>query len=288
MTAYRRLTALAFALAAAPLSAAEPNFDYDRGRPLNVAPADVAMRNVTFADAAGQRTEATLVTPARPGRHPAILFVHWFEPPSQNSNRTQFLPDALELGRRGVVSLLVDTLWTNPRWFQTRDPANDFASSVEQVKNLRRALDVLVSLDVVDPERIVYVGHDFGAMYGAIVMSVDRRPKGFVFMAGTRAFSDWFLLGRALDAEAQRKVQEELAPLDPIRHMGRIGPVPMLFQFASKDPFVTREAAEALAAAARGPKEVRFYDCGHALNADAMHDRIPWLLHVLGMDVAAK
>jgi hypothetical protein len=77
------------------------------------------------------------------------------------------------------------------------------------VKNLRRAIDVLVSLDEVDPDRIVYVGHDFGAMYGAVVVSVDRRPKGLIFIAG----------------------------------------------------------------ATRAPKEAKFYDCDHEMNAEATRDQ---------------
>ena len=43
------------------------------------------------------------------------------------------------------------------------------------MKDLRRALDVLLAQPGVDPKRIAYVGHDFGAMYGAVLAGVDRR-----------------------------------------------------------------------------------------------------------------
>jgi predicted esterase len=210
-----------------------------------------------------------------------VLFVHWYEEPAQNADRTQFLPDALALGRRGVASLLVDTPWSEPKWFGTRDPAQDHAMSVRQVKALRRQLDVLASLAEVDPKRIAFVGHDFGAMFGAVVASVDRRPKALVFIAGTTDFSEWYLLGRKLDAEARRRVEQELAPLAPLRHVPRVTPAALLFQFARTDPYVPREAADALVSAARDPKEARFYECGHEMNRDAMRDRVAWLVRTL-------
>jgi cephalosporin-C deacetylase-like acetyl esterase len=154
--------------------------------------------------------------------------------------------------------------------------------SVREVKDLRRALDVLASLSEVDPERIAFVGHDFGAMFGAVVASVDRRPKALVFIAGTTSFSDWYLLGRKLEGEARRKVEQELAPLDPVRHVARIAPAPVLFQFSQKDPYVSLAAAEALVAATRGPKQVKFYECGHEMNRDATSDRVAWLAQTLG------
>jgi cephalosporin-C deacetylase-like acetyl esterase len=271
-------------LATSASAASEPpSFEYDRGRPLEVQPTGVTLRDISFVGASGRRIEATVIGPSAAGRHPAVLFAHWYEGPAQSSNRTEFVPDALRLARFGVVSFLVDTPWSSPDWFMTRDPGRDFASSVEQVEDLRRAVDVVAGLDEVDASRIAYVGHDFGAMYGAIVAGVDHRVKGFVFMAGTRSFADWFLLGRKLEPEAERSVREELTPLDPIAYVPRIAPAPVLFQFATKDPYVNKETADSLVAAAGEPKSVKFYDCGHSMNMEALEDRIPWLLRALGM-----
>jgi fermentation-respiration switch protein FrsA (DUF1100 family) len=115
-------------------------------------------------------------------------------------------------------------------------------------------------------------------MYGALVAGVDAaRLKGFVFMAGTRSFSDWFLLWPKRDDARKAEVVRRMAPLDPTRHLARIGTLPVLFQFATRDRFVTKAAAEALAASASGPTDVRWYDAEHALNADATRDRLAWL-----------
>ena len=72
-------------------------------------------------------------------------------------------------------------------------------------------------------------------MYGAVLASCDRRVAAYVLMAGTKSFSDWFLLGSKLEGDARAAVVRELAVLDPSRHAGAIAPAPVLFQFARKD-----------------------------------------------------
>ena len=96
-------------------------------------------------------------------------------------------------------------------------------------------------------------------------------------MAGTRACSDRFLLWPKQDDAARTDVIRRLAPLDPTRHLAAAGALPVLFQFATRDKFVTKAAADALVASAAGPKDVRWYDAEHALNADATRDRLAWL-----------
>jgi predicted esterase len=280
--------ALAVAAATAIVPAQEPasTFAYNRRQPFDVTilgsqPRGAAIvTDLTYSTLTRTRRAAYLVTPARssPGGQPGILFVHWYEPPNPTSSRKEFLPDAVELAGDGVVSFLVDTMWSDPDWFPSRDPESDFGHSIEQVKELRRALDLLASRPGVDPSRLFYVGHDFGAMYGALVAGVDpTRLKAFVFMAGTQSFSDWFLLWPKRDEAVRRQVIAALAPLDPTRHLARTGALQMLFQFATRDKFVTKAAAEAVAASAQGPKDVRWYDAEHELNADATRDRLAWL-----------
>jgi len=261
-------------------------FEYDRRRPVGLETLTSETRgaavvtDLTYVTLTGTRRGASLVAPAaRPaGRRAGVLFVHWYEPPKPSSSRKEFLPDAIDLAADGVVSLLVDTMWSDPKWFTSRDPGSDLGSSIEQVKELRRALDILASRPGVDSSRLFYVGHDFGAMYGALVAGEDAaRLKAMVFMAGTRSFSDWFLLWPKQDAAGREAVTRALAPLDPTRHLARVGRLPVLFQFATRDTFVTKDAADALVASAAGPTDVRWYDAEHELNADATRDRLAWL-----------
>jgi predicted esterase len=286
----RLVTTLALVLAAGglvlPAQESPSLFSYDRRRPLGVSVEGRETRgaavvaDLTYRTLTGGRRAAYLVTPSRPprGRHAGILFVHWYEPPKPTSSRKEFLPDAIDLAGDGVTSLLVDTMWSDPGWFTNRDPESDLGQSIEQVKELRRALDVLVARPGVDPSRLFYVGHDFGAMYGAIVAGLDGgRLRAFVFMAGTKSFSDWFLLWPKKNEAAREAVISRLAPLEPARHLARTGALPTLFQFATRDKFVTKAAADALVASASGPKDVRWYDAEHELNGDATRDRLAWL-----------
>ena len=147
---------------------------------------------------------------------------------------------------------------------------------MQQPKDLRRALDVLLSLSRIDAARVAYVGHDFGAMYGTLAAAADRRIRAFVFMAGAPSFTDWFLYGPPMPPDARQAFVDQMAPLDPTRHLARLD-VPLLLQFANADEHVARPRRDLVIAAAREPKTVRFYDAGHELNEAATRDRIDWL-----------
>lgn len=270
---------------------AEVSFDYDQAQPLELKETEVreqdgaTLREINYAALDGSRNAATIVMKTGMGSsRPGILFVHWYGPPAPTSNRTQFIPDAIELAKSGAVSLLVDTPWSKPTYFRERSRDGDYARSVQEVKELRRALDVLLSNPNIDRERVAFVGHDFGAMYGSLAASCDARTKAFVFMAGTQSFSDWFLYGPKPSEDVREKFIAGMAPLDPIKHLPKLK-CPILLQFADKDEHVSKERADALAAAALEPKTVRVYSAGHELNADATRDRIAWLKQQLKLDV---
>lgn len=239
------------------------------------------IRDIRFTSITGEPTAAYIVEPRTPctrrtGDCAGILFVHWYEPKARNSNRSEFLPDAVELARHGAVSLLVQTMWSKPGWFAGRTPADDYDASIAEVKNLRRALDVLLKQPGVDAARIAYVGHDFGMMYGGILAGIDHRVHAYALLAGSGCLSDWYLLGRKLGPAQQKKVEDRLKPLCPLAYIGRAG-APVLLQFGKSDAYVPVKSAEALAAAAPLPKTVLFYDAGHSLNEQARMDRLEWL-----------
>ena len=282
---------LTVAIAAAAQTAAPSLFDYDATRPLDVRETarrednGAVMRDITYATLGGGTNAATLITPSTPAAAaaPAILFVHWYGPPSPTSNRTQFIPDAAALARHGVTSLLIDTPWSVPTYFRSRTREEDYARSVQQVRDLRRALDVLMAQPGVDRTRVAYVGHDFGAMYGTLAAAVDPRITHFVFMAGTASFSDWFLYGPKLEGEARDRFVAQLAPLDPVRWVPKLrGPV--LMQFADTDEHVSTARREQLAAAAPKGADVRVYKAGHELSEESTRDRIEWLRKVLRIE----
>ena len=264
-------------------------FDYDRTRPLDVKETSrreqdgAVLRDISYATSTGGRNAATLIGPAKAAAAPApaVLFVHWYGPPAPTSNRTQFIPDAIALAALGVTSLLIDTPWSVPEYFKTRTRATDYAQSVQQVRDLRRALDVLLAQPRLDRSRVAFVGHDFGAMYGTLAATHDSRITHFVFMAGTSSFSDWFLYGPPkLEGEARETFVRELAPLDPIAWLPKLRG-PLLLQFADQDQHVPAVRRERLIAAAPKGSDSRVYQAGHELNQAATRDRLDWLRGVL-------
>lgn len=246
---------------------------------VRVHPASVTVRQLTYALPDGTRNAATLVAPATntSGGRPAILFLHWYEPPRPTSNRTEFLAEAIDLAASGVVSLLVDTPWAVEGWFPKRDASHDYEFTIEMTRNVRRALDVLLAQPGIDKTRVALVGHDFGAMWGARAAAEDPRITHLVYMAGTRSFSDWYLFTPKKEGADRDAFIAKMAPLDPIAALARVSPRPVLLQFGTKDQFVKNEAAAAMADAVAGPKTMKTYDFEHELTYQARLDRLAWL-----------
>jgi dienelactone hydrolase len=273
-------------------------FDYDATAPLQVEQRLLHERDsarvfdVSYASPKGGRVTAYLVTPIQPGRHPAVLFGHWGP-----GNRTEFLPEATLYARAGAVSLLVDYPWVRPApWRkelrQADDPASDHEAFVQAVVDLRRGIDLLEAQEDIDPDRVAYVGHSFGAQWGAILSAVDQRLKGAVLMAGV---PDQAAIWRDNDdpavvafreATPKERLQAYLDTCDKtaaVRYVPHAA-CPLYIQFARFERYFSIAAMERYIAAAPQSREVRWYDTGHELNDPrALIDRAAWLGSRIGL-----
>jgi len=261
----------------APLAASA--FAYDAATPKITVTKDAGngVSLISFPGAKGPITAEVIRPASAPsGSMPGVLFVHWLGD-EKTTNHTEFEADAKRLAEHGVVSLLIDTPWAQKNWFMgVRTPPTDYADSIAMVTDLRRSLDVLATLGA-DPARTAYVGHDFGAMYGAVLAGVDPRPKYFVLMAGTSSFPQWFLLGKKpADIDTYRR---QIEVFDPPQYLPLSRATAFLLQFASKDEYIDAAHARQFYDAAPMPKLVGFYNSDHSLNVpQAREDRIGWLL----------
>jgi pimeloyl-ACP methyl ester carboxylesterase len=266
-----------FAASVSLLLQASPAVPTPRAQP----PTSGAMvRQIAYTQADGTRNAATLVTPASAPRapRPAVLYLHWYEPPRPTSNRTEFLAEAVDLAGSGVVSLLIDTPWSGETWFATRDAAHDYEFTLAMAKNVRSAVDALLAQPDIDKTRVAIVGHDFGAMWGALEAADDRRVTHLVFMAGSPSFSDWYLFTPKREGADKDAFVAKLAPLAPQKTVGRFVPRPVLLQFGTKDKFVSNEDAKAMADAVAGPQTTfKTYEFEHELTYRARVDRLAWL-----------
>ncbi len=238
---------------------------------------------LVFQTPFGYRRMAELFTPDGEGPHALVLFIHWYEPHSPTSNRSQFVEESIELAKAGAICLTVETLWSDPDFFLKRTQADDMQNSMEEVINERRFIDFLASQPNADLTRFALVGHDFGGMYGILAGSLDKRPTHYVVMAATPRFPDWYLYSPNLEGSAREAFLSEMKPIDPITHIPNLAPAPVLFQFSNDDFHVPLERADEFFNAASEPKEKKIYESGHGLNDESTKERMVWIKSQLGI-----
>ena len=237
--------------------------------------------SISYAIPHGRMT-GFLVTPEGKGRKPAIVWMH-------SAGSIQFLGDAILLAKAGAVSLLLSEAEGLP----TGSAENIKAQYVAAVIGLRRGADLLAARGDVDASRLAIVGHSFGAMMGAVAVSIDGRFKAAVFEAGLLGMSihigtspgEWAQgIRKALGNELPQFL-ETISVVDAKRYIGHAPQIPKLFQSAWYDPGVPRADAEDFFKAATGPKELRWYDTGHDIDdIAAIADRARFLAQELRLN----
>jgi dienelactone hydrolase len=283
------LIGIARAADGAEFEAQRALFRYDKSIPLSVVEKGVELRegatvrDVSFDALTGKPVSAYVVAPEGKGPFAAVLWVHWLGDPA-TTNRTQFLKEAAELAPRGVVSVLVDAMWStavSPEWFGRRVPEEDYANSIRQVIALRRALDLLLAEPGVDPARVGVVGHDYGGMYSMLLEGVDPRAKACVYIAVAPSLLDWAFLGPQPKSKAEYLRQNAMLELTDYLHQAKDAAT--LLQFGTKDIYVSRVDTGIVATAA-GTQNRKFYDAEHAMELpEIAADRDAFLGKELGL-----
>ena len=262
-------------------------FDYDKTIDLNLKDIGVekrgtiTVRDISFVGIPGKDpTKAYLVVPEGPGPFAGILWGHWLG--HHTSDRSQYLDEAVQLASRGVVSILINTMWAEPAWYENRLPEEDYENSIRQVIEIRRAMDLLVAFDNVDKTRIGFVGHDYSGMYGAIAAGVERRPKTYVFVAVTSSLYNWAFFAKQPKSKIEYVRRNAVFELTDF--VGRVrGSV--FCQFANNDPFISRTDGNVFFnAVTSSVKESKRYDADHSMEGEEIvSDRNTWLIKELGL-----
>lgn len=154
------------------------------------------LQKVTFATEPDDRVPAWLLTPtAHASKMPAVLCLHQTtkigkdEPAGQGG-----LPNlhyAQELAERGYVTLAVD--YPNFGEYECDPYARGYASAtMKGIWNHRRAVDLLASLERVDPERMGVIGHSLGGHNSLFVAAFDERLRCIVSCCGFCSFRRYY------------------------------------------------------------------------------------------------
>jgi len=272
------------------------HFDYDRKASLDIQETGVEHRgsvtihDISYASPKGGRVPAYLVVPGGNGRFAAVIWGHWYMPGSEFLNRKEFLAEAVALAPSGVVSLLTDGPIARPGHVEDKAPLSDQDATdlVQQVIDMRRAADLLLSRADVDGKRLAYVGHSYDATVGGFLSGIDKRFKAFVLMAGT--LSDQVDMKSKEYQDFRQKVgvekfdayQAKYAWLDPGKYVSHAAPAVVFLQYGSQEQYLNPDRDREYEAIVSEPKRFKLYDAPHALNAEARRDRVAFLAEQLG------
>jgi predicted esterase len=155
---------------------------------------------------------------------------------------------------------------------------------VQEIVEMRRGVDFLVSRDEVDPSRLGYVGFSWGASLGAIFSAVERRVSSFALMSAIpRLSADMAALGKERGANVPADYEEAMRPIDAVRYLLHTAPGALFLQFGNEDTRPSPADGREAVAAASAPKRAKWYDGGHELNDQARSEREDWLAKRLGV-----
>jgi predicted esterase len=261
-------------------------FEYDHSAPLavrdNRAPltqAGVTIRDLSFRGGHGRRVNVFLVVPTGSRRHLAgVIYQH-----GSGQDRTEFATEAVKLARRGVVAVLLDEPWvrSNLSVPRARLPFAVRDNYVNNVIDVRRAVDLLQARKDVDGGRIGFLGHSYGAAIGAIASGVEKRFAAIDILSGggtpSRGYAAIFGRTRAKRA-ADLQI---LLVVDPVLYVGYAAPTRLFIQAGEHDELIPHPDLVSTIRAASKPKKVRWYNAGHALTRAAFDDSAAWLAREL-------
>ena len=272
-------------------------FDYDRPIELQVRdrpdepqrrPAGTRQRQVIFKDLAGEDVPVLITLPERGrGPFPVVVLVHGFS--SNKHQVTRQLGKALT--DRGLACLAADMPKHGDRpgppkdLFVADQPQETYRRIVQAVQDIRQTIDLAESLKELDTSKGVgLLGYSMGAWFGALAGAAERRVQALVLMVGGSAAVDVAQeadTSEELDDRQARagrlNVLRRFAAIRPLEAIPGFAPRPILMQNGRRDWLVPAERAKALFAAAKEPKEQRWYDAGHLLGAKAYEEAADWL-----------
>lgn len=269
-------------------------FAYDKTAPLNLqkvvesTAGDVEASGISYDSPAGGRVTGVLFIPLnRPSPRPAIIIMHG----APGSSREPWLTNyAQTYAKSGAVVIAIDAPFARrggPSVLMTKQNRDE---QIQLMKDLQRAVDVLLAQPNVDKDRIAYVGVSFGGAMGVEFAAIEHRVKAVALVVGdgghvTHNTQPGNLLFLATLSCATRAAWfHEMVPIEPIRFFSFAKPTPLLLQNGRQDEFIPEADAQLLQSSAPEPKTLLWYNTGHNLSAQAVLDRHAWLVQQIGLD----
>ncbi len=232
---------------------------------------------VVLEDHAGLKVTGHLKTPldGEPP-YPALLLLGGVR---TGRHTLDYLPST-----RGVVLLALDYPYEGKR---SGLSVVEFLTTLPEIRRAvirtvpasMLAVDYLLSRQEVDPDRIALVAGSLGALFAPAVGATDNRLAAVVLLFG----------GGDVQSLLEANIRDDLGPLtrpaawlgkiltcpvEPLHHIGRISPRPLLMVNGNEDLGIPEHNARLLFTAAREPKALRWVDAGHLNIRDARFHRL--------------
>ena len=221
---------------------------------------------------------AVLLLPPDVGQKvPAALLLHGY------SSRKERMADTIgrALAVRGVASLAIDLPLHGDRDAPLQ--RESLLNPLALVRHWRlalaecaAALNCLADHERYDASRLALVGYSLGAYVGVAAAARDTRVRALVLAAAGDL---------PLGTPLERLIRTVADPLKAVR---RLAGRPLLMTHGKFDRTVRPADADRLFSAAGDPKEMRWWNAGHMLPAEAIEDAASWLAHQLRAPMIAR
>ena len=214
----------------------------------------------------GERVPAILQLPRAGAPVPGVLLLHGF------SSRKERMADSIgrALLRRGLASLAIDLPLHGARdggleSLTLRNPLSLVEKWRLAVREAHSGIRYLAEHPSIDSQRLAIGGYSLGSYLSVVVASGNKRVRAVALAAG----------GDLPEDTPFASLIRTIA--DPARSVRALAGRPLLMVNGKYDRTVRPSQANALFAAARDPKELRWYEGGHWPPPDAVDTVADWL-----------
>lgn len=271
-------------------------FNFDPSEDLNyrvlqtIDTTDATIFNVLYTGGNQMQVTAYLIIPKNNlRRYPAVIFLHGL-----GQDKNAFLSNALELAGKSFASLLIDdpparTGSQQINYQNYTEPEKDLLVHRQSVIDVRRGIDLLQQHPKIDPDRIAFVGIDYGSWTGAIVAGVEYRILTYALIdcnsqpsLELRNSKDPQIvrIRNSITSEQLTLYEATLKKLDPIYYLGYHRNSNILFQFSQTNPAIPDSLFYKSFQVASEPKKMESYKVSSfdlISFPEALQNRKKWL-----------
>jgi uncharacterized protein len=218
-----------------------------------------------------------LLPPDLERKVPAVLLLHGYS--SHKERMAYTIGRALAI--RGIAALAIDLPLHGEREAPLQreslfDPLALIRHWRLALAECGAALDFLADHERCDGSRLAIIGYSLGSFLAIATAANDARVRAVLLAAGGD-----LPLGTPLE-----RLVRGIA--DPITAVRRIAGRPLLMMNGRYDRTVRPTDADRLFRAAGEPKEMRWWNSGHILPAEAIDDTVSWLADQLQEPIIAR